>query len=157
MTMRMSRPSWTQILLMMRIICRVSMSWRRSSPHWRKEDRDQKQLAHLPQLTQAPALTGPSSHQAPAHTGPSSFWEGSRGRTARLSASALDLLTQLPPGQTPERGQQPPFIPALLWPLPNPTPPSEAKSGSPPSRSPPNHPSQVLTPWWSLHAAHICA
>lgn len=39
--MRMSSPSWTQILLMMRIICRVSMSWRRSSPHCREEDSDQ--------------------------------------------------------------------------------------------------------------------
>ena len=55
MTMRMSRPSWTQILLMMRIICRVSMSWRRSSPHWMKEDSDQDHLAHLPQLTPGPS------------------------------------------------------------------------------------------------------
>lgn len=33
MTMRMSSPSCTQILFMMRIICSVSMSCRRSSPH----------------------------------------------------------------------------------------------------------------------------
>lgn len=33
MTMRMSSPSCTQILFMIRIICSVSMSCRRSSPH----------------------------------------------------------------------------------------------------------------------------
>lgn len=50
----MSSPSWTQILLMMRIICRVSMSWRRSSPHWMKEDSDRNHLPHFPQLPDLP-------------------------------------------------------------------------------------------------------
>lgn len=90
MTMRMSRPSWTQILLMMRIICRVSMSWRRSSPHWRREDGDQKHLAHLPSSHRPqlplggqpwPALPGsppqpwtcsPSSHQVRRQRGANS-------------------------------------------------------------------------------------
>lgn len=33
----MSRPSWIQILFMMRIICRVNISWRRSSPDWTRK------------------------------------------------------------------------------------------------------------------------
>lgn len=34
MTILMSRPSWIQILFMIRITCRVSISCRRSSPDW---------------------------------------------------------------------------------------------------------------------------
>lgn len=116
-----------------------------------------KQLAHLPQLTR-----GPSSHRPQLTPGPSShrpqlLLGGQPWRTARLSRLSPGPAHPAPTRSgPPERGPT-----ATLYPCttvassPTPHPPSEAKGPLLP-RSPPSHPSQVLTPWWSLHAAHMC-